>query len=97
MPWISERVLIRQLKELVADGVVARTDHGEMPPRVDYALTPYGDTLGPVLDAMGAWGQQHLRPNGRDVPGGVLMLIVPQGCALAERPQGTDCPFRLAR
>ena len=68
MPWISERVLIRQLKELVADGVVARTDHGEMPPRVDYALTPYGDTLGPVLDAMGVWGQQHLRPNGRDVP-----------------------------
>ena len=61
MPWISERVLIRQLKELVADGLVARTDHGEMPPRVDYALTPYGETLGPVLDRMGAWGETHLK------------------------------------
>ena len=60
MPWISERVLIRQLKELVADGLVLRTDHGTMPPRVDYALTPYGETLGPVLDRMGAWGERHL-------------------------------------
>lgn len=70
MPWISERVLIRQLKELVADGVVRRTDHGEMPPRVDYALTPYGETLGPMLDAMGAWGKAHLREQGKDVPTG---------------------------
>lgn len=61
MPWITERVLIRQLKELVADGIVRRTDHGEMPPRVDYALTSYGTTLAPVLEAMGKWGQGHLR------------------------------------
>lgn len=68
MPWISERVLIRQLKELVADGIVARTDHGTLPPRVDYALTPYGNTLAPVLEAMGMWGQAHLRKEGKDVP-----------------------------
>lgn len=68
MPWISERVLIRQLKELVSDGIVARIDHGETPPRVDYALTPDGETLGPVLDAMGAWGKGHLRRENSDAP-----------------------------
>lgn len=60
MPWISERVLIRQLKELVEVGVVARHDYRTMPPRVDYRLTDYGQTLGPTLQAIGAWGQTHL-------------------------------------
>jgi DNA-binding HxlR family transcriptional regulator len=54
MPWISERVLIRQLKELEAAGVVARRDHRETPPRVDYALTEHGRTVTPVLDRMAA-------------------------------------------
>ena len=61
MPWISERVLIRQLKELEAAGVVHRRDHREMPPRVDYALTDYGRTVVPVLDGMARWGAEHLR------------------------------------
>ncbi|MGL4238451.1 winged helix-turn-helix transcriptional regulator [Tabrizicola sp.] len=60
MPWISERVLIRQLKELVQVGVVSRHDHHTIPPRVDYALTPYGQTLGPILLAIGNWGQAHI-------------------------------------
>ena len=60
MPWISERVLIRQLRELEADGIVLRHDHGEMPPRVDYALTAYGRTLEPLLTEMGRWGEAHL-------------------------------------
>jgi DNA-binding HxlR family transcriptional regulator len=60
MPWISERVLIRQLKELVLVGVVHRHDHRTMPLRVDYSLTPYGQTLAPILQAIGAWGQGHL-------------------------------------
>jgi DNA-binding HxlR family transcriptional regulator len=60
MPWISERVLIRQLKELVEVGVVDRHDHRTLPPRVDYALTPYGETLAPILRAIGDWGAAHL-------------------------------------
>jgi DNA-binding HxlR family transcriptional regulator len=60
MPWISERVLIRQLKELVDVGVVARKDHRTLPPRVDYSLTEYGQTLRTILEAMGAWGEAHL-------------------------------------
>lgn len=60
MPWISERVLIRQLKELVADGLVTRVDHGTVPPRTDYGLSPHGETLRPLLAEMGRWGTLHL-------------------------------------
>lgn len=60
MPWISERVLIRQLQELVAAGLVDRRDHGTMPPRTDYGLTPHGETLRPLLAEMGRWGEAHL-------------------------------------
>jgi DNA-binding HxlR family transcriptional regulator len=60
MPWISERVLIRQLKDLVEVGVVHRHDHRTLPPRVDYSLTDYGATLAPILAAIGAWGQAHI-------------------------------------
>jgi DNA-binding HxlR family transcriptional regulator len=69
MPWISERVLIRQLKDLVEVGVVQRHDYRTLPPRVDYALTPYGRTLEPILQAIGTWGQGHIdagRPVLRD-------------------------------
>lgn len=60
MPWMSARVLTRQLRELVEDGVVLRTDHGVKPPHVDYRLTEYGRTLVPLLTRMGDWGQGHL-------------------------------------
>lgn len=60
MPWISERVLIRQLKELEADGIVTRKDYREVPPRVEYSLSPYGETLRPLLNEVAAWGEAHL-------------------------------------
>lgn len=60
MPWISERVLIRQLRELEASGIVARIDHESRPPRVEYQLTEYGQTLGPLLAELGRWGAGHL-------------------------------------
>ncbi|MEO1108962.1 MAG: helix-turn-helix domain-containing protein [Pseudomonadota bacterium] len=59
MPWISERVLIRQLKELVAAGIVDRKDYKEVPPRVEYSLTPHGKTLAPLLKSMAKWGDKH--------------------------------------
>ena len=60
MPWISERVLIRQLKELEADGIVTRKDYREVPPRVEYSLSDYGETLRPLLKEVAAWGETHL-------------------------------------
>jgi DNA-binding HxlR family transcriptional regulator len=54
---ISEKMLIQQLKELVADGVVHREVYREVPPKVEYSLTPMGRTLIPVMDALYAWGR----------------------------------------
>lgn len=61
MPWISEKVLIRQLKELEAEGIINRTDFDEVPPRVEYSMTQYGKSLRPLLDEIATWGTGHLR------------------------------------
>jgi DNA-binding HxlR family transcriptional regulator len=56
---ISERVLTRQLRELEADGIVRREVFAEVPARVEYSLTEYGESLRPVTEAMCAWGKLH--------------------------------------
>ncbi|MEC9067685.1 MAG: helix-turn-helix domain-containing protein [Pseudomonadota bacterium] len=52
---ITHRTLSKTLKEMERDGLVARRDYGEIPPRVDYSLTARGRSLRPVLDAMAEW------------------------------------------
>lgn len=56
---ITHRTLSRTLKEMEADRLVQRTDHGEIPPRVDYALTARGRSLEPVLIAMEDWARSN--------------------------------------
>jgi DNA-binding HxlR family transcriptional regulator len=56
---VSDKVLIQQLKELQADGVVERTDYKEVPPRVDYSLSPLGRSLARSLAPLCAWGEAH--------------------------------------
>ena len=56
---ITHRTLAKQLKEMEADGLVERHDYGEIPPRVDYRLSPRGRSLEPVLMAMDDWAQKH--------------------------------------
>jgi len=56
---ISEKMLIQQLKELVADGMVHREVYKQVPPKVEYSLTPMGKTLIPILDKLFDWGQQY--------------------------------------
>ncbi|MBX3423946.1 MAG: helix-turn-helix transcriptional regulator [Pirellulaceae bacterium] len=53
---ISARTLSKQLRELEEDGVIDRQDFREIPPKVEYALTPLGKSLEPVLRAMESWG-----------------------------------------
>lgn len=57
---ISESTLSKQLKELVEDGFLERIDYGEIPPRVEYRLTPQGESFIPILLAMKEWGETEL-------------------------------------
>ncbi|MFH8369628.1 winged helix-turn-helix transcriptional regulator [Streptomyces sp. NPDC018031] len=64
---ISEKVLTQQLRELEADGVVHREVYDELPPRVEYSLTPKGRRLYELLVLLEAWGQDHMTEK-RSVP-----------------------------
>jgi DNA-binding HxlR family transcriptional regulator len=57
---VSDKVLIQQLKDLEADGVLLRTDYKQVPPRVDYALTPLGRSLADALVPLCTWGAEHM-------------------------------------
>lgn len=56
----SDKMLIQQLKELETDGLVKRTDYKEVPPRVDYSLTPLGLSLAEALVPLCAWGTDNM-------------------------------------
>ena len=56
---ISEKVLTQTLRAMERDGLVGRRVHAEVPPRVEYALTPLGATLAPPLKALGSWSLAH--------------------------------------
>jgi DNA-binding HxlR family transcriptional regulator len=55
---VSARTLSKQLRELEADGVVSRRVYPQIPPKVEYSLTPLGRKLRPVLNAMHVWGEE---------------------------------------
>jgi DNA-binding HxlR family transcriptional regulator len=61
LPGVAETVLIRQLRELECDGVVVRRTFDTVPPAVEYALTPLGESLRPVIESMLAWSMKHRR------------------------------------
>ncbi|HBF30544.1 helix-turn-helix domain-containing protein [Rhizobium sp.] len=58
---VTQRMLTKQLRELEESGLITRTVFPVVPPRVDYALTPLGQSLRPVIAALDAWGQGHVR------------------------------------
>ena len=58
---ISEKMLIQHLKEMEADGIVKRRDFKEVPPRVEYALTPFGQSLYAALAPLCEWGTLHMK------------------------------------
>ena len=57
---VSDKVLIQQLKDLESDRVIVRTDYKQVPPRVDYALTPLGRSLADAILPLCAWGTQNM-------------------------------------
>lgn len=52
-------MLIQQLRELVTAEMVVRHDHGQVPPRVDYTMTPLGQSLVETLRPLCEWGTHH--------------------------------------
>jgi DNA-binding HxlR family transcriptional regulator len=58
IPDITEKMLSLQLKALEEDGIVTRTIYPEVPPRVEYELTPFGQTMIPMLEEIALWGRE---------------------------------------
>ncbi len=66
MPEITQRMLTKQLRELEAENLITRTVYAEVPPKVEYSMTDYGQTLAPVIHALQIWGVQHLKQTSED-------------------------------
>ena len=56
---VSQKVLTAQLRDMEANGLVHRDVYAEVPPRVEYSLTEFGQSLKPILDAMWNWGEDY--------------------------------------
>ena len=56
---VSQKVLTDSLRAMEDDGIITRTVYPEVPPRVEYALSPLGESIGPILDAMAKWGEEY--------------------------------------
>ena len=67
IPQASGKMLTQQLRELEADKIIRRKIYRQVPPKVEYILTPLGESLQPVMIAMCAWGETYVR--GEDVEG----------------------------
>lgn len=62
VPGISQKMLAQQLRQLERHGLVARQVHAQVPPKVEYRLTAWGQSLCPVLDAFLEWGEREPMP-----------------------------------
>lgn len=58
---VSHRTLTQQLRELEGHGIVRRKIHRQVPPKVEYSLTPLGETLRPVIGVMHDWAEEYSR------------------------------------
>tara|TARA_R110000868_G_scaffold284904_1_gene545335 strand:- start:1770 stop:2180 length:411 start_codon:yes stop_codon:yes gene_type:complete len=59
IPTVSQKMLIQQLRQMEKDGIVRRIVHHQVPPKVEYCLTDWGQALCPALDAILVWAEQR--------------------------------------
>ncbi len=60
MPNITQKMLTQQLRELEDDGIIKRIIYQQIPPKVEYELSEYGESLQSILDALCNWGERHI-------------------------------------
>ena len=60
LPDTTQRMLTTQLRELEEDGVIERKVYAEVPPKVEYSISPQGESLKPIIDALWSWGRNFL-------------------------------------
>jgi DNA-binding HxlR family transcriptional regulator len=60
LPEITPKVLTQRLRQLERDGLITRTYHAEIPPRVEYEISELGRSLSPVFAALVRWSDRHL-------------------------------------
>jgi DNA-binding HxlR family transcriptional regulator len=65
LPRVTAQMLTAQLRELETDGLVHRKIYTQVPPKVEYTLTMFGETLVPVILAMTEWGNSYLKNSGK--------------------------------
>ena len=59
IPAVSQKMLIQQLRQMEFDGIVTRIVHHQVPPKVEYGLTAWGQSLCPALDALLQWAERR--------------------------------------
>jgi len=69
IPKVSQKMLIQQLRELERDGIVVRTVYPQVPPKVEYCLTDWGQAMCPALDGLLEWAAQRPDAAPRASPG----------------------------
>ena len=62
IPAVSQKMLIQQLRQMEKDGIVRRVVHHQVPPKVEYGLTDWGQALCPALDALLKWAAKRETP-----------------------------------
>ena len=60
MPEISHKVLTETLRDLEREELIVRIVHSEMPAHVEYRISPHGERVKPLIEAVRAWGRGHL-------------------------------------
>ena len=63
LPRTTQKMLIQKLRDLENDGIIERKVYPVVPPKVEYSLTPYGQTLKPILKQLYLWGEIHKDKN----------------------------------
>jgi len=74
MPGATKRVLNMQLNQLEEHGIISKKIYHQLPPKVEYSLTPLGESLMPLIDAMNIWGDQNRSHLEKVIASGIPLL-----------------------